>query len=1136
MNLMDSTNSTAGLNKISGCDNPNRTTDVIFIHGLDGDAFTTWERDGKPENFWPQWLGEELPNIGVWSLGYAVSSNAWKGSAMPLTDRAINALDQLELDGIGHYPIVFICHSLGGLLVKQMLRHAYDFNKAEFKRIADQTRGIVFLSTPHSGSGIANWINYLGILLRPTVSMRELQAHHPGLRDLNNWFRHHPKTPETKILVYCEKIPLKGLLVVDETSADPHIQDVIPIPMDDDHVTICKPKDKTSQVYRRVKKLVKQIGSHKQKGSQLEFEIQNAYGVVGFLLSHASAFSNAADSQEHASDYFESLIEECSQMQILGMEQPIPLDDIYTEVRIVKRVKARRFKTIDELYEEAKVQVRQREYGKLLDTYFERKKRQAIEDSMKNIWVEETKKFEAQYQAAVTQLELSSQAAKIQIPENIEPQSFISKKVENLAKEISQLQAEYKKLRDSNDKEYQERLEQLDKELKVETIDKRQYHTDLNNIKNKIRAKNNKLREKEVASISSLETEFRPLKEIYDTYSVMQKDITKRRDAHLNKLKKESQNQQLDEKKLRLIENDAKQEVEVELEKLTKNELTNIVLNDFGHLSTTSGEVKSAWNVVLSADRALILGQPGAGKTTFFKHVAQKHATDNAGALRLPIYVVLRRLAFEKEIDLLSFIANDFKGYGFEQPDKLLDGVLRDRRECLLIFDGLDEVSTDEQERIVSQIVSISKRFKHNKILVSCRTANYRGQLEGFFEFEVCAFSKEQINQFVAGWFKGTPLLAGEFLKDLSKNPGLQELATTPLFTALLCIAYKRNQKFPDQKALVYLSSIDALLIDWDSSKQVRRTNYVQQFDAELKKQLLGKVACDTFCEKSLYFSKQEIISRLNEVSKCYPIQGNQGPAILKEYVLNHGLLIERAKDIFSFSHLSIQEFLTAFYLSHFQSEEIFNNLASESYSDPRWNEVVVFLGGVLSRADILLVCLRNKMKEAMAYAWFKDYFIGGNLPQPIAEFITLHDNLDTQKGWEAWFRWRYFEYNIHKASYGQSIVDILEKIQSLKVCENIAKASKLDKFTSHNLDKDKPANTAFKKAINEAGRGIRIKVGNDEDVLRYANLASNVVRILSTGARVDPVLKWRLLIDIGDNKVARWGMPVAENSNILGV
>ena len=79
--------------------------DVIFVHGLDGDADEQiWQVANKPETFWPKWLGEDFPDVGVWSLGYAVSSSAWKGHDMPLTDRAAHTLDLFDLDDIGGRP------------------------------------------------------------------------------------------------------------------------------------------------------------------------------------------------------------------------------------------------------------------------------------------------------------------------------------------------------------------------------------------------------------------------------------------------------------------------------------------------------------------------------------------------------------------------------------------------------------------------------------------------------------------------------------------------------------------------------------------------------------------------------------------------------------------------------------------------------------------------------------------------------------------------------------------------------------------------------------------------------------------------------------------------------------------------
>jgi hypothetical protein len=58
------------------------------------------------------------------------------------------------------------------------------------------------------------------------------------------------------MLVYCETRPTHGILVVNQTSADPGIKGVIPIPMDFDHISICKVADRKSQIYRQIKRFI----------------------------------------------------------------------------------------------------------------------------------------------------------------------------------------------------------------------------------------------------------------------------------------------------------------------------------------------------------------------------------------------------------------------------------------------------------------------------------------------------------------------------------------------------------------------------------------------------------------------------------------------------------------------------------------------------------------------------------------------------------------------------------------------------------------------------------------------------------------------------------------------------------------
>jgi pimeloyl-ACP methyl ester carboxylesterase len=250
---------------ICGTENLNRRGDVVFVHGLNGDARSTWQPAGQPERFWPEWIGEDLPNVGVWSVGYPANAFAWEGYTMPLADRAVNILISLHTNEIGtKRPIVFITHSMGGLLVKEMLKKATDGSVSEGEGLALNTRGVVFLSTPHSGSDLANFVDFVKVLL-PSDSLRELKPNEPRLRELNTWYRNNVGKLGIETQVYCERRPTRAgegwfrerfeAMVVDANCADPGIPGVTAVPMDDDHITISRP-ERSSMLYLRIKEFV----------------------------------------------------------------------------------------------------------------------------------------------------------------------------------------------------------------------------------------------------------------------------------------------------------------------------------------------------------------------------------------------------------------------------------------------------------------------------------------------------------------------------------------------------------------------------------------------------------------------------------------------------------------------------------------------------------------------------------------------------------------------------------------------------------------------------------------------------------------------------------------------------------------
>jgi triacylglycerol esterase/lipase EstA (alpha/beta hydrolase family) len=171
--------------------------DVVFVHGLDGDPITTWRMDKN--NSWTTWIKETEPDANVWTLGYRLRSTSWQGGSMHMLTRATNVLATLDAELSGKRPIIFICHSYGGLLVKQMLRTASDIATG-YQRLTDRVTAIIFFGTPNSGSPIASFASALKSLLPSSIAVEELQSSAPHLQELNYWFRKRAENNEWELL------------------------------------------------------------------------------------------------------------------------------------------------------------------------------------------------------------------------------------------------------------------------------------------------------------------------------------------------------------------------------------------------------------------------------------------------------------------------------------------------------------------------------------------------------------------------------------------------------------------------------------------------------------------------------------------------------------------------------------------------------------------------------------------------------------------------------------------------------------------------------------------------------------------------------------------------------------------------
>ena len=238
---------------------------VVFVHGLGGHYQDTWMGGAQKREFWPEWLCGDIPGLSIWSIEYDSATFSVWNHGMQFQDLAENIFEALLLETeILSKEIILVGHSLGGLIIKQIMRLASDRNERnEARDLISRITGVAFLGTPHSGSDISSMGNMLipRVVMKifsfgPTLVSAYLYRNNADLRSLNVWYRQwiHKNPVNHLILGEGKRTPWKGMIVKPDSS-DPGLNatmTIIPV----DHPGICKPASRDDQIYRAVKNFV----------------------------------------------------------------------------------------------------------------------------------------------------------------------------------------------------------------------------------------------------------------------------------------------------------------------------------------------------------------------------------------------------------------------------------------------------------------------------------------------------------------------------------------------------------------------------------------------------------------------------------------------------------------------------------------------------------------------------------------------------------------------------------------------------------------------------------------------------------------------------------------------------------------
>jgi hypothetical protein len=358
-----------------------------------------------------------------------------------------------------------------------------------------------------------------------------------------------------------------------------------------------------------------------------------------------------------------------------------------------------------------------------------------------------------------------------------------------------------------------------------------------------------------------------------------------------------------------------------------------------------------------------ILGQPGAGKSTFLRRIGleaalrgeanpfQKQAAYKHDCL--PVFLELKH--FVPANGLLTAIQTELNIAGF--PFAFADAVLKEGK-FLILLDGLDEVRTDQQDAVIKAVTDFVDQHANNRFILSCRTAFYRSWFTRFTDVALADFDQGQIASFTRNWFRSEPdrhnNTADALLERLRspKHKATLELAATPLLLTFLCLVYEANQRLPANRASLYSQALDILLQKWAAEKRVQRQIY-EGFTAELEIVLLGELAHTAFSRDQLFFTKQELTDRIREFLKqqINAPRTLDAERVLEAIEVHQGLLVQRTHNAYSFSHLTLQEYLTA---RHISEEGLLESTVREHLCEDRWREVFLLLANMAQSTTLL--------------------------------------------------------------------------------------------------------------------------------------------------------------------------------------
>ncbi|MCW5976609.1 MAG: SUMF1/EgtB/PvdO family nonheme iron enzyme [Bryobacteraceae bacterium] len=393
------------------------------------------------------------------------------------------------------------------------------------------------------------------------------------------------------------------------------------------------------------------------------------------------------------------------------------------------------------------------------------------------------------------------------------------------------------------------------------------------------------------------------------------------------------------------------------------------------------------------ARRAVVLGAPGAGKTTLCECLALALADPEADrfewARRLPrLFPVFYRI---RDLDqdqaeqgtIWDFLRRRYFRLVQRNPPRGFFSRMMEKQGLLVLFDGLDEAgSLARRKEIVNQVSQFAGELSAaSRVIVTSRPHDYQRQrLVDYAHFNIQEFDHEEIQTFIRGWRlahepdrAAAEDKAAKLWKALEARPEIRRLAGNALLLTMIVRVHFGLGKLPDSRLELYAKCAETLLKTWAEAADLGPG----PLDRHRKEKFLGELAYNMQKERAeemkeeglvLLIARRDLARRLDRFLKA------EAPGVSVDDVIHRlhardAILVGFGNDRFGFVHRSFQEYFAAWWMAQNLKEKAFERLVFEE--SPGWNETLYLAVAQLDnrrRQDLLVKLLRkNRVEFALA-------------------------------------------------------------------------------------------------------------------------------------------------------------------------